>query len=190
MHFRNLYILIILFCFIMEKKFNEIQKRYFQENRKLLKEGKLPLRETSKGFWGSAVLSEVFTLFKKINLSKYKNFLDIGSGDGRVALVASLFTDAKGIEIDKDLHEKSVEMKKKLRSKAEFIHGDFFKHDLSKYDVIFCFPDKPLHYGLEEKLMKELKGKFILYGPNVYPVKLKEDLKLNIDGTIVSVFSR
>lgn len=174
----------------MEKKFGEIRKKYYEESRRLLKKGKLPLRETSKGFWGSAVLSEVFTLFKKIDLSKYKNFIDIGSGDGRVALIASLFTNAAGIEIDKDLHEKALEMKKKVKSKAEFIHGDFFDHDLSKYDVVFCFPDKPLHYGLEEKLLEELNGKFILYGPNIYPVKLREELKLNIDGTDIRVFSK
>lgn len=135
-------------------------------------------------------MSEVFTLFKKLNLKKYKNFIDLGSGDGRIAHIASLFTNAKGIESDDELHAKSLEMKKKLKSKAEFIKGDFLKHDLSQYDIVFCFPDKPLHYGLEEKLLKELNGKFILYGPNVYPVKLKEDLKLNVDGTIVSVFSR
>ncbi len=174
----------------MEKKFGEIKKKYFEENKKLLKEGKLPLRETSHGFWGSAVLSEVFALFKKINLGKYKNFIDIGSGDGRVALVASLFTNATGVEIDKELHDKALEMKQKLKSKANFVHGDFLKHDLSQYDIVFCFPDKPLHYGLEEKLLKELKGKFILYGPNIYPVKLKEGLKLNIDGTQISVFSK
>lgn len=174
----------------MEKKFNQIQNKYFEENKKLLKKGKLPLRETSEGFWGSAVMSEVFTLFKKLDLKKYKNFLDIGSGDGRVAHIASLFTNSTGIEIDKELHNKSLEMKKKLKSKANFINEDFFKHDLSQYDVVFCFPDKPLHYGLEEKLLKELKGKFILYGPNVYPIKLKEDMNLNIDGTDIGIFSK
>ena len=174
----------------MEKKFKQIQSKYFEENKKLLKKGYLPLGETSKGFWGSAVMSEVFALFKKLNLGKYKNFIDLGSGDGRVAIIASLFTNATGVEGDKDLHEKSLEMKNKLKSNAMFIHGDFLKHDLSQYDVIFCFPDKPLHYGLEEKLLKELKGKFILYGPNIYPVKLKEELKLNIDGTQISVFSK
>lgn len=174
----------------MKKKFEEIKNHYYEENRKLLKEGKLPLRETSKGFWGSAVLTEVFTLFQKLDLGKYKNFIDLGSGDGRVALIASLFTDSTGIEIDKELHKKSVINKRKLNSSAKFINGDFFKHDLSKYDFIFCFPDKPLHYGLEQKLLKELKGKFVLYGPNIYPINLKEDLKLNIDVTQISVFSR
>ena len=42
------------------------------------------MRDTEVGFWGTAACDDVFELFQKINLSKFKNFIDLGSGDGKV----------------------------------------------------------------------------------------------------------
>jgi len=48
-------------------------------------------------------------------------------------------------------------MRDKIGLKAEFIQGDFLKHDLSKYGFIFINPDKEFEYGLEKKLLKEMQ---------------------------------
>jgi hypothetical protein len=174
-----------------DKKFEEIAKEYDTFYKSLLKKGKMILRDTEKGIWGISVSENVYDLFKKINLSKYKNFLDLGSGDGKVVLIASLFgVKATGIEYDKELYNKSVKIKSKLNLKAEFIKGDFFKHDWSKYDIIFINPDQGFHKGVEDKLLKELNGKLFVYNFVFEPRFLKKGKKYWFDQTPVTVYSK
>src|SRR3989338_3771694 len=121
------------------KKFLEIKNAYDDFYKSLMKNGKLPMWSTEKGFWNASISDEVYSAFKKIKLQNYKKFLDLGSGDGKIALIASLFCkQAEGIEIDSVLHNKAVEMKQKTGiSNVIFHNKDFFEHKLSAYDIIF-----------------------------------------------------
>jgi protein-L-isoaspartate O-methyltransferase len=158
----------------MQKKFIETEQAYNEFYTEIMKKGKLPIRKTKKGLWGTTECRTAFELFRRIKLSRFKNFLDLGSGDGKVVLIASLFTKAAGIEIDAELVRKSREMAKKLNLAARFIQGDFFSHSISKHDIIFINPDQQFSNGLEEKLLKEMKGKLICF-PMVYsPQKLRK----------------
>ena len=174
----------------MDDKFGLIKKEYDQFYRDLLKSGSLPMRDTGKGFWSAAISSDVFDIFKKIKLQNFRNFLDVGSGDGVVVSIASLFTSAAGIEIDKMLHEKAVSMQRKLGLKANLINDDFYSHDFSAYDILFLNPDRPLHRGLEQKLLRELKGKLVLYGPHFRPSQLTKEKEFFVNDTIVAVYSK
>jgi len=120
------------------------------------------VRDTEKGIWGPSNLDVVEELFKKINLQKFKHFLDIGAGDGRVVAIASQFTTAYGIESDKNLVDSGNRIMKKLKLNAQLICDDFFKHDFSAYDIFFINPDKGFHHGLEDKLLKEMKKDSLL----------------------------
>ena len=174
----------------MLQKFQVIKQAYNDFRISLLKKGKLPLRETAAGFWGTSICDEIFKIFKRINLQKFKNFLDVGSGDGRVVLIASLFTKATGIELDLQLYKKSLEIGNKLQLNAKFIHDDFFEHDFSNYDILFCYPDKPLHHGLGHKLGEELKGKLILYGHHLYPIPLHKKEEFRVNGTLIGIYTK
>jgi len=174
----------------MLKKFNEIKERYDKYRDSFLKQGKLPIRSTAKGFWGYSICEEVFEIFNRINLQDYSHFLDLGSGDGRVVMIASLFTKATGVEADRTLVKKSRQISQELSSSAEFIHGDFFDHELSKYDILYSFPDTSLHFGLKDKLEKELNGKLILVGPQIFPVPLKKHEEFFINGTKIGIYSK
>jgi len=145
----------------MDNEFQQIKQKYDEFYNFLLKRGQLPIKDTGVGFWGISVGDEIFELFKRIHLEKFKHFIDLGSGDGKVVLIASLFTDATGIEYDKWLHESAVDIQKKLShiprvSKATFTRKNFTDHSITDYDIVFVNPDKPLHKGLENKLMLEL----------------------------------
>lgn len=172
--------------------FARIKKEYDDFYRELLKKGKLPMFVTEKGFWNAVISDEVYDAFKKIKLSQFRNFLDIGSGDGKVVLVASLFCkNVEGIEIDKFLHDKAIEMKNKLKiNNAIFHNKDFFVHDFSKYDVLFLAPDTSLDRGLENKLLKELDGKLIHYGHHFQPKFLRKEGSILVNGTLISVYAR
>ena len=180
----------------MQKQFKKIKKRYDEFYDHLLKNGMLPMMETSKGFWGAAVTDEIFELFKKIDLSKFNHLLDLGSGDGKIVLIATLFgIKATGFECDKWLVDNSLNIQKSLSNisninNARFIHKDFHEHDIKDYDVIFLNPDKPLHRGLEKKLLEDMNGKLILYGPHFHPVELKKDETFNINGTEIATYRK
>ena len=171
--------------------FNQIKKEYDNFYRSLLKIGRLPMWSTEKGFWNAAIANEVYEAFKKIKLDKFKNFLDIGSGDGKIVLIASLFCrNAEGIEINNFLHNKAVEIKNKFKiNNAIFHNKDFFEHDISVYDALFLAPDNSLDRGLEKKLLKEMKGKLIHYGNHFHPRFLKKEDSFLVNGTLVSLYS-
>jgi SAM-dependent methyltransferase len=171
-------------------RFSRISRAYALRDRESLREGKLPLRETSKGFWHPAIAKEAFLAFQKLGLSRYKRFLDLGSGDGRVVLIASLFVPrAEGVEIDPELHGIALGTANQLKSNALFHHGDLYSHDLSPYDILFLYPDTPLERGMEQKLLKEMKGDLILFGNHFHPRFLKKKQAIEVDGTSVTLYS-
>ena len=172
--------------------FAQIKKEYDDIYRNLLRSGRLPMWSTEKGFWNAAIADEVYEAFKRIRLSQFKNFLDIGSGDGKVVLIASLFCqNAEGVEIDNLLHNKALEIKNKFKiNNAAFHNKDFFEHDFSKYDALFLAPDAPLERGIENKLLKEMGGKLIHYGHHFQPRFLRKEHSFLVNGTLVSLYSR
>ncbi len=146
-----------------EARFERIKDAYDDFYKEILKTGQLPMRDTEVGFWGTAACDDIFELFKKAGLHNYRNFIDLGSGDGKVVMIASLFTKASGVEFDRELHDKAEEIRAKLGIDAELICGDFLKMDISGYDLVFINPDKAFHKGVEKKLREELKGTLIVY---------------------------
>ena len=173
-----------------DELFSRIKKEYDGFYMSLMKRGRLPMFSTEKGFWNASNSDEIYSAFKKINLQKFKSFLDMGSGDGKVVLMAALFCkNAEGIEIDDLLHNKALEMQAKLRiPNAKFRNADFFKHDFSKYESVFLSPDAPLERGLENKLLKEMKGKLIHYGHHFHPRFLKKESSFLVNGNLVSLY--
>ncbi len=173
-----------------EKELQKIKKEYENFHKSMLKQGKIPVYDTEVGIYGVSIADNIYNLFKKIDLKKYKNFLDLGSGDGRVVLIASLFTKATGIEYDKKLVKKGIEIKNKLKLRADFIQGDFLKQDLSKYDIIFINPDKGFHKGTEDKLLEEIKGKLIVYNFIFHPRFMKKGKTYWFEQTPVTVYTK
>ncbi len=132
------------------------------------------MRSTDYGFWGTASVWTVFQFFRKVNLEKYDCFVDLGSGDGRVVLLASLFTDAVGVEGDEELVELSHEIREELGLDAEFHCEDFLDHDCSQYDCVFINPDKSFSPELEEKLSEEVEGHIYVYNKIYKPQRLEK----------------
>ena len=99
---------------------------------------------------------------------------DLGSGDGVAALIGSLFTRTTGFETDESLYAKSLEIRDQLRlSHARFLPQDYLLADLSLYDLLYLYPDKPLQ-ALEEKLRSVWCGHILVNGPHFPPRHLKK----------------
>ena len=148
-------------------------------------------RETEKGVWISSVCTEIFELFKNIKLDQFSNFADLGSGDGRVTMIASLFTKATGIEFDGALVHRSRQMKEKLGiTNVEFVEGDFLKANLNRYDILFIYPDNPV-VGLEDKLIKEgFEGLLVVCGGIFQPDRLVENNAIRINNAVYRMYRR
>src|SRR3989338_7316590 len=122
---------------------DQIKSEYDGFYKDLLRNGRLPLRSTTNGFWGGVIADEVYEAFKRINLHKHRSFIDLGSGDGKVVLTAALFCErAVGIETDDELFAKSLEIQRKLNiPNALFYKSDFYDHSIYGFDFVFVYPD-------------------------------------------------
>ena len=172
--------------------FQQIKKEYDSFYNELLSQGKLPLRSTDKGFWGHIPAQDIYEAFKQLNLQEHKTFIDIGSGDGKVVLIASLFCKrAVGIEIDDELFSKSLDMQKILGiGNAIFFNDDFYNHSVSGFDAVFVYPDEPMHRNLEKKLLNELTGKLIHCGHHFHPENLRKHKDIMVNGTLMTVYTK
>lgn len=135
--------------------------------------------DTSHGIYGTSDLVDVYEFFKDIKLEG--KFVDLGSGDGRIALLAALFTDSLGIEADVELHEMAIEQKRSLvkalpkLKRCELVRGDYFEEDLSCFDVLFIYADHSWPKEFQEKLKRECSGKILYSHHNVFsPDSLKK----------------
>ena len=86
---------------------------------------------------------------------------DLGCGDGRTIIIAARRYGARavGIEIDplRYLWCQALISVLGLRGRVRIVYGNFFKHDLSNADVVFCYLLQKTNDRLEEKLKDELK---------------------------------
>lgn len=147
-------------------------------------------KATPVGMWACSELEEVYDLFSQINLADYGHLVDLGSGDGRVVLAGSLFTRASGIEADPELVEVSRRAAESLGlSNATFIQGDCRHQDLSPYDVLYIYPDKPLDW-LEQRLATDWPGMLVIYGPYFKPTTLKPRGSIYAGSTHCTLWSR
>jgi len=76
-------------------------------------------------------------------LKKGEKMFDLGSGDGRIVIMAArkFQADATGVELDESLYRQSSEeiRRLKLDKTARIIHGDILKQDYSSADVLTVY---------------------------------------------------
>ncbi len=176
----------------MQQHYALIRQAYDDFYKGLLAKGRLPLKDTGVGFWGVSAADDVFAFFRRINLDRYHHFLDLGAGDFKVAFIASLFTQASGIEYDPWLVGQAREIRTRLAhiptvNQVGIYEGDFLQHPLHPYDVIFWHPDQQ-SVALDRKLSQELQGRLIVHGPHFHPQGLQKREMHTINGTLFTVY--
>jgi hypothetical protein len=134
--------------------------------------------DTQYGIWGPSSMLDTFELFMKMKLDEMRGLVDLGSGDGRIVLIAALFTNACGIEGEASLSEKAEKAKAELQeripelARANFVTGDYTKEDLSGYEVLFTFCDHKWDPSFEQKLQRECTGVLLSYNRIFLPERL------------------
>ena len=86
---------------------------------------------------------------------------DLGSGDGRIVILAAQKYGARGvgIEIDPKLVELSRQLAREgaVEDKVTFVEGDMFTTDISAATVVTLYLSTTINADLEPKLRRELK---------------------------------
>ncbi len=100
-------------------------------------------------------------MLKLGELKPGETMFDLGSGDGRVVIMAAkkFGAHAVGVEIDKDLVEASRRRVKKLglEDKVKIIHGDILKQDYSSADLVTVYLLPTSNDKVRPLLEKQLK---------------------------------
>lgn len=148
--------------------FERIKNHFKEKDAAGLSKGRLPMRSTEKGFWGVSNLDDVYQFFQEKQFPKDATFIDLGCGDGRVTLVASLFVKASGLEWDEELIKEAQNAAQELNIDAKFHREDMRNHDLSEYDAIYMYADQRFDF-LKHKLLEELNGALYLYHDTYHP---------------------
>jgi protein-L-isoaspartate O-methyltransferase len=90
-----------------------------------------------------------------------EKMFDLGSGDGRIVIMAAqkFHADATGIEMDKDLYKQSTEKIRKLglERTARIINGDLFKQNYSSADMLTVYLLPASNTKVAPILEKQLK---------------------------------
>lgn len=101
---------------------------------------------------------------KMLELGELKpgeKMFDLGSGDGRIVVMAAqkFKAHATGVEIDADLYEQSMQKIRKLglEGRAKVIHGDILKQDYSQADLITVYLLPSSNEKVRPILEKQLK---------------------------------
>jgi predicted RNA methylase len=90
-----------------------------------------------------------------------EKMFDLGSGDGRIVIMAAqkYHADATGVEFDTDLWKQSTERIKGLglQKTARIIHGDILKQDFSSADLITVYLLPVSNEKVRPMMEKQLK---------------------------------
>lgn len=104
------------------------------------------------------------TIRKILKLAQVKKndvVYDLGSGDGRVVIIAAKEFGAKAVGIEKNRLfawlSKKIIKKNKLENKIKIIKNDLFKEKINKADVVVIYLSHKLTQKLKTKFEKELK---------------------------------
>lgn len=88
-------------------------------------------------------LTIVEQMLKLGELKPGEKMFDLGSGDGRIVIMAAekFQADSTGVELDDNLHRQSTERIASLglQSRARIIHGDIMAQDYSSADLLTVY---------------------------------------------------
>jgi cyclopropane fatty-acyl-phospholipid synthase-like methyltransferase len=103
----------------------------------------------------------VYQMLELADITKDDMVYDLGSGDGRIVILAAQKYGARGvgIELDPRLVEISRQVARdaQVADRVRFIEGDLFTADISAATVVTLFLSSSVNNELEPKLRRELK---------------------------------
>lgn len=111
--------------------------------------------------WVPTKLRTVRRLLDMAQVRAGETVYDLGSGDGRVLIVAAREYGARAVGIELDpvrvAWTRALVLLFGLRKKIEVRQGNFFTQDLHDADVVFCYLLTSTNRRLADKLLEDLR---------------------------------
>lgn len=119
-------------------------------------------------------------IFEKVKFKKGKQFLDLGSGEGRIIryVVKNFQVQGIGMEINPFLYLYSKILDKIFNVRARYILGNIFNQSLKEADYIYLFLTPRVFNRLEKKILKECKKGTIVISHG-FPIPALKKLEIN-----------
>lgn len=128
----------------------------------------------------------VEAMLQVANVTKNDIVYDLGSGDGRIPVMAAKKYGARGVGIDIDpqrIKEANANVEKNgVGDLVTIIQGDLFAQDLSEATVVTLYLLPSLNVKLMPKLMKELKPGTRIVSHAFDMGDWKPEKELDVDG--------
>jgi hypothetical protein len=161
---------------LRERQFARIEAYYQYLHHQLDRSGQGCYRLTVLGAWASSVADHVYHFFRELCLERHRLFIDLGSGDGLVACIAGLFTQAVGIEIDQGLCATASRSIRELdlQQRVVVVCGDYLSQHIRRADCLYLYPDKPIE--ALETMLAGWQGTLLIAGPH-FPLQSFAPLK-------------
>ena len=116
---------------------------------------------TPDTFFGTTRQAVVDGMLRLAKVTADDVVYDLGSGDGRIVVIAAQKYGARavGIELDPRLValSRQIAADSGVAGRATFIEGDFFKADISAATVVTLYLSASVNLDLEPKLKQELR---------------------------------
>lgn len=111
--------------------------------------------------WLPVKKNKVKKMLRMTNVEASDVIYDLGSGDGRILILAAKDFGARGVGIEIDplrvLWTKIMVKILGVSKKVKIIRGDFFKNDFSEASIVAVYLVPKTLKRLEEKFLNELK---------------------------------
>jgi SAM-dependent methyltransferase len=103
----------------------------------------------------------VYQMLELAGVTRSDIVYDLGSGDGRIVILAAQKYGARGvgIELDPKLVDVSRQVARQagVENRVKFVQGDLFAADISEATVVTLFLSPSVNSELEPKLKRELR---------------------------------
>jgi len=111
--------------------------------------------------WVPTSKSKVRTMLEFANVEEGDTLYDLGSGDGRIIILAAKEFGAKAVGIEADpirsMWSKLMIRRHKLKDQVQVLRGNFFNFDIEEASVVTLYLGVSANNKLREKLAEELK---------------------------------
>ena len=111
--------------------------------------------------WVPTSKSKVRAMLEYANVGEKDTLYDLGSGDGRILIMAAKDFGAKAIGIEADpirsMWSKLMIRRHNLKDQVQVLRGNFFNFDIGDASVVTLYLGVGANNKLREKLAKELK---------------------------------
>lgn len=108
---------------------------------------------------------DVLDMIKAAKIQKHQRLVDLGAGDGKLVIAfAKRGYRIDGVEINPRLVRRANKRiaQNSLEGKATVFQGNFWKFDVSNYDVVLLYAIPHIMGRLEKKLIAQLKPDAII----------------------------